>query len=68
MNIDGKEGADMADILEDKQCAHPACDCPVTGGDKYCSPHCESAPESEISCGCGHAACLVADNSAYATA
>jgi len=56
----------MADILDEKQCAHPACDCPVTGGEKYCSTHCETAPESEITCGCGHVACLTADDRAFA--
>lgn len=58
----------MADILGEKQCGHPSCDCPVTNGETYCSPYCETAPESEISCGCGHAACLMADDVAFATA
>ena len=45
-------------IDKDKtECANLSCDCPVSQDDKYCSPHCETAPESEIVCGCGHAAC-----------
>jgi len=40
------------------RCAHPTCDCPVPQNESYCSPHCETAPKSEITCGCGHAACL----------
>jgi hypothetical protein len=42
----------------DNQCAHPSCDCPVPENETYCSPHCESAPKSEIICGCGHGACM----------
>ena len=48
----------MEDQREEKQCAHPSCDCLASGDEKYCSPHCETAPETEIACGCGHAACL----------
>ena len=40
------------------RCAHPNCDCSVPQGETYCSPHCETAPASEIACGCGHRACL----------
>lgn len=46
----------MAD--QNKQCAHPNCNCAVSENEEYCSPHCEAAPEAEITCGCGHAACL----------
>ncbi len=39
-------------------CASPNCSCPVTGGDKYCSPYCEAAKDSpEAFCECGHAGC-----------
>jgi hypothetical protein len=43
---------------EQAVCANSSCDCPVSQDDKYCSPHCETAPESEIVCGCGHADCV----------
>jgi len=43
---------------KEKRCAHPNCDCLAPQNEKYCSPHCETAPASETICGCGHAACL----------
>jgi hypothetical protein len=58
MVIDREEMTDMADQREEKQCANLSCDCPVPQDEEYCSPHCETAPEAEITCGCGHAACL----------
>jgi hypothetical protein len=48
----------MANQREDNQCAHPSCECTVPQDEQYCSPHCETAPEAEIACGCGHSACL----------
>ncbi|HZS08751.1 MAG TPA: hypothetical protein VFD58_28205 [Blastocatellia bacterium] len=48
----------MADVREQHRCAHPGCDCIVPEDDEYCSPHCDTAPEAEVTCGCGHAACL----------
>ena len=50
----------MADQSNQNQCAHPNCDCLVTKDEKYCSPHCEAAPETEVMCGCGHPACQTA--------
>lgn len=38
------------------QCAHPGCNCTAPQGEKYCSPHCRTAPP-ETMCGCGHAGC-----------
>jgi hypothetical protein len=49
----------MADEKHEKTCAHPGCDCPALKGEKYCSPHCETAPE-EVICGCGHEGCSTA--------
>jgi hypothetical protein len=41
-----------------KKCAHPACDCEVEPGTKYCSAYCRDAGDTtEISCNCGHARC-----------
>jgi hypothetical protein len=45
----------MADKTEN-QCTHPGCNCTVAENEKWCSPHCETAPD-EIMCGCGHAVC-----------
>lgn len=42
------------------KCAHPACDCTVPDGTKYCSPYCDDAGDTtEIACNCGHASCTV---------
>jgi len=45
---------------ESKKCAHPSCQCVVTGSDKYCSTSCSDAGSSEveIACDCGHSACM----------
>src|SRR5438270_11727746 len=41
-------------------CAHPACNCPVPQGEKYCSTYCEDAADTiEISCNCEHAGCAM---------
>jgi hypothetical protein len=41
-----------------KTCAHPPCSCPVSSGEKYCGPYCESAKDrSEVSCPCEHPSC-----------
>ena len=44
---------------EQKRCEHPACQCVVPDGKKYCSQRCEDAggSEVEISCDCGHPGC-----------
>jgi len=46
---------------ETRKCAHPSCECQVSGSDKYCSQSCKDrgANEIEIGCDCGHDACSV---------
>ena len=49
----------MADNKKGK-CAHPACQCPVSENQKYCSTSCQDAGDTlELSCNCGHAGCAV---------
>jgi hypothetical protein len=48
----------MAD--QPKKCAHPGCGCQAAPGSKYCSEYCQKAPETELRCGCHHAACAAA--------
>ena len=44
--------------VEAKKCEHPACNCTVTDGDKYCSQYCHDARNTlELSCNCGHPGC-----------
>jgi hypothetical protein len=38
-------------------CAHAACGCKVTAGNKYCSDYCKKAPEAELHCNCMHPEC-----------
>lgn len=47
----------------DVMCKHPACSCPVTDGESYCSQYCKDAgaDEIEISCDCGHAGCALTE-------
>jgi len=47
----------MEDERSENQCAHPGCDGAAARDEKFCSPHCETAPE-EIICGCGNADCV----------
>jgi hypothetical protein len=50
----------MADEQNKNKCAHPACDCSVTGDQKYCGEYCKDAEKShvmEIGCGCEHDGC-----------
>jgi len=43
---------------EPRRCEHPACNCVVKGGEKYCSQYCHDARNTlELSCNCGHAGC-----------
>ena len=48
------------------KCAHPACSCPVSAGEQYCSTACaDSARQGTTqaqggSCGCNHDACAMA--------
>jgi hypothetical protein len=47
----------MADE-QSRKCAHPSCDCTVSGNDKFCSEYCRDAKGiTEIGCGCEHTAC-----------
>ena len=41
-----------------KKCAHPACNCLVEHGKKYCSDYCHDAGSTmEIACNCRHSEC-----------
>lgn len=43
---------------QQKKCAHPACNCLVDTGKKYCSDYCkDSGNKIEIACNCHHATC-----------
>jgi hypothetical protein len=45
-----------------KKCEHPACNCLVAKGTKYCSQYCEDAKETiELSCNCRHAGCAMSE-------
>ncbi|MBV9958668.1 MAG: hypothetical protein JO360_09610 [Acidobacteria bacterium] len=47
----------MADD-NDNTCDHPACSCPTTDDQDYCSAYCENAEDTaEIACDCGHPNC-----------
>jgi hypothetical protein len=47
---------------ETSKCDHPACNCFVRKGTKYCSQYCEDAKETiELSCNCGHAGCAMSE-------
>src|SRR5215471_11937948 len=41
------------------KCLRPACSCPVTEGEKYCSVLCENAGPQELPCNCGHHGCAL---------
>jgi hypothetical protein len=57
---------------EGTKCAHPGCNCEVSGDQKYCSPACEksaspgtqqtagSKSQGKSDCGCNHSQCKVA--------
>lgn len=70
----GMQSAPSADrgrqIMADhnmKKCAHPACNCQVEKGKKYCSDYCHDARRTlELSCNCRHPAC--AEEAAAASA
>jgi hypothetical protein len=41
-----------------QKCAHPACNCMVSDGGKYCSDYCHDAGSTvELACNCGHENC-----------
>lgn len=44
------------------KCAHPACECEVQQGQRYCSTYCQQSHQqnsqaSSAKCACGHPAC-----------
>ena len=40
------------------KCAHPACECLISGESKHCSQYCKEAADlNEIACQCGHPEC-----------
>jgi hypothetical protein len=48
-----------------KKCAHPACNCLVEHGTKYCSDYChDAAGTMEIACNCRHPQCAAAEAAA----
>jgi metallothionein len=50
-----QEGFPMADT---QKCAHPACNCMVQKGEKYCSTYCHDAAKTvELICNCPHPGC-----------
>jgi hypothetical protein len=57
MKLTTERRSEMEDERSENQCAHPGCGCAASPDEKYCSPHCEAAPE-EIICGCGHVGCV----------
>src|SRR5262249_36538582 len=45
-----------------QKCAHPACQCLVSGDEKDCSTYCHDAGDTmEISCNCDHPGCSLAE-------
>jgi metallothionein len=51
------KGGIMAD-QQTKKCAHPACNCKVDKGKKYCGDYCHDAGHTlELSCNCRHPQC-----------
>jgi hypothetical protein len=47
-----------SEISRGKKCGHPACNCTVANGNRYCSQYCHDAGSSlELSCNCGHKGC-----------
>jgi len=49
-------------MAQTEKCAHPACNCNVTDGKKYCSQYCSDAgDEVEIACDCGHGGCEISE-------
>ncbi|MEO7191871.1 MAG: hypothetical protein ABI051_12520 [Vicinamibacterales bacterium] len=48
-------------MADSAKCAHPACDCTVSGKGpfgKFCSEHCKDAHGiTELRCGCQHVEC-----------
>jgi len=41
-----------------KKCAHPACTCPVSSEEDYCSAQCAATEDViDIDCRCVHAGC-----------
>lgn len=54
-------------VEELRKCKHPACNCRVDKGTKYCSQYCEDAGGTiELSCNCRHAGCAMSEERAAA--
>ena len=52
---------------ETRKCEHPACNCRVGKGKKYCSQYCEDARQTiELSCNCRHVGCAMSEQRAAA--
>jgi metallothionein len=50
---------------KNKKCAHPACNCLVEHGKKYCSDYChDAAGTMEIACNCRHPECAATEAAA----
>ena len=50
----------MAEKKTDK-CAHPACECTVPKGSKYCSPYYEGVGDRPPPANCGHTECAAGE-------
>ena len=47
-----------ADVRAADTSKNAPCTCPVDKGEKYCSVHCQSTPNTvQIDCDCGHGGC-----------
>src|SRR5262245_40261249 len=55
----GRSIAAQASMTGINKCLRPACSCPVTEGEKYCSVLCENAGPQELPCNCGHHGCAL---------
>jgi len=50
--------AEEGTMADTKKCAHPACNCTVENGEKYCSTYCRDAKNTvELMCNCQHPGC-----------
>ncbi len=59
-------------VMEKNKCAHPDCNCEVSGDQKYCSTSCEETAsnarqaktamgsQGKTDCGCNHSQCRMA--------
>jgi hypothetical protein len=63
-SMPGARDLDTEDSMAERKCAHAACNCKVSGDDRYCSAHCREhagcsagASGGAGGCGCGHPGC-----------